>query len=161
MSHVIEHVVDPIGVLREARRHLNPGGIILVRTPNADSWIARLGGRNWSWTCPPIHLWYFTQHSLAIAFERAGVEATAWSHQRGEALPPPLEVGVVLVKSVRGPRAIREDVPALSRRRQAKVRGAISILLQFVSSAWPLGSNHGSDEMTAILREIPAGHAPP
>jgi 2-polyprenyl-3-methyl-5-hydroxy-6-metoxy-1,4-benzoquinol methylase len=34
LGEIIEHVDDPVGLLRFARRHLNPAGRVLVTTPN-------------------------------------------------------------------------------------------------------------------------------
>ena len=47
LSHVLEHVYDPIGVLRECRRILKPAGHVVIVTPNIGSLgHARFGG-NW------------------------------------------------------------------------------------------------------------------
>lgn len=43
MSHVLEHVADPVGVLRRAVGWLAPNGRILAIVPNADSLHRRLG----------------------------------------------------------------------------------------------------------------------
>jgi 2-polyprenyl-3-methyl-5-hydroxy-6-metoxy-1,4-benzoquinol methylase len=43
MSHVLEHVQDPVGVLVKAMSWLRPGGRIIAVVPNADSLHRRLG----------------------------------------------------------------------------------------------------------------------
>jgi SAM-dependent methyltransferase len=42
-SHVLEHLVDPVEVLRRARDWLAPDGVLAVVVPNADSLHRRLG----------------------------------------------------------------------------------------------------------------------
>ncbi len=37
MSHVLEHVIDPVDILKKAKGWLNPGGRILASVPNARS----------------------------------------------------------------------------------------------------------------------------
>lgn len=36
MFHVIEHIPDPIGLLKDMSAHLNDGGKIIIETPNSD-----------------------------------------------------------------------------------------------------------------------------
>jgi len=69
MNHVLEHVSDPVGLLREVRRRMNRGGVLHIVVPNVDSWESRLRG----WTgFEPYHLVYFRPTTLKIAAERAG-----------------------------------------------------------------------------------------
>lgn len=42
-SHVLEHVADPVRLLRRLRELLSPGGILIGIVPNADSLHRRLG----------------------------------------------------------------------------------------------------------------------
>lgn len=42
--HVIDHVMDPLELLRDVRRHLRPGGAVLVATHNIESLLAKLSG---------------------------------------------------------------------------------------------------------------------
>jgi SAM-dependent methyltransferase len=79
MSDLLEHVGDPPGKLREARRWLSPGGRLVVTTPDAGSWSHDLFGRRWV-HYKPEHLFYFGTKSLVSLLAGAGFEATAfWS----------------------------------------------------------------------------------
>lgn len=42
MVDVIEHIVDPIGALREIHRVLKPNGRLIVHTPNIAKWTRRV-----------------------------------------------------------------------------------------------------------------------
>lgn len=72
MSHVIEHVHDPVGLLNECRRVLKPGGQIIVATPNAGSWGHRIFRGNWRGLEPPRHFVIFSMENFAECAGRAG-----------------------------------------------------------------------------------------
>jgi 2-polyprenyl-3-methyl-5-hydroxy-6-metoxy-1,4-benzoquinol methylase len=71
-SHVIEHVPDPIEFLSHCRRLLRPGGRLVLKTPNADSFGSRLYGRAWRGLEPPRHLHIFTLEALERSARKAG-----------------------------------------------------------------------------------------
>lgn len=73
LSHVIEHLHDVQGLLRECRRLLRPNGHLVVVTPNTRSLCCRLFGRNWRGLEPPRHLYLFTPHALALVAKQAGL----------------------------------------------------------------------------------------
>ena len=71
LSHVVEHLYDPMGVLRECRRILAPGGRVVVVTPNLDSLLHNRFKKAWRGLETPRHFMLFTSSTL----ERCGVQA--------------------------------------------------------------------------------------
>lgn len=69
MSHVLEHVDDPLGFLQAARERLKPGGVLFVAVPNVSCTEALLPGWNYYLA---VHLLYFSPHTLSRALERTG-----------------------------------------------------------------------------------------
>lgn len=72
MVDVIEHVPQPLEVIRRVREVLAPGGIMLIVTPNVGSWAARLLGWRW-WHFRAAHIGYFTPKTLDLLMGRAGL----------------------------------------------------------------------------------------
>ncbi len=72
MSHVIEHVHDPLSLLTECYRVLKPGGKLIVVTPNIRSWGHRLYTSYWRGLEPPRHLQIFARPSLLRLSASAG-----------------------------------------------------------------------------------------
>jgi len=61
---VIEHVPDPIATLREIRRILAPGGLLVMSVPNFGCWERIVFGRYWRGLELPRHFQHFTRRSL-------------------------------------------------------------------------------------------------
>lgn len=70
--HVLEHLHDPLGELREAYRILRSDGLLIVEVPNIVSWQAGLFAANWRALDTPRHLYHFSPHSLKAMLARAG-----------------------------------------------------------------------------------------
>jgi 2-polyprenyl-3-methyl-5-hydroxy-6-metoxy-1,4-benzoquinol methylase len=85
ISHVIEHVYDPPGLLEDLYRLLKPGGSLWLDTPNLSSLGAQRFGRNWQALDPPRHLTLFTPNSLRGCLEKAGFKNVTW-HWHGMVL---------------------------------------------------------------------------
>ena len=74
LSHVIEHVPDPVGLLAEAMRILKPGGTLVAITPNAGSYGHLQFGDCWRGLEPPRHIQIFTLEALRACARQAGFE---------------------------------------------------------------------------------------
>jgi 2-polyprenyl-3-methyl-5-hydroxy-6-metoxy-1,4-benzoquinol methylase len=72
MIEVLEHIVDPVGLLSAAARWLRPGGLLYVTTPNAGGMNCRILRKEWSVVCPPQHVVLWTPRALLVALARAG-----------------------------------------------------------------------------------------
>lgn len=71
MNHVLEHVSDPVALLKAVRTRLKPGGVLHLAVPNVGAWEAQLPGWN---SYEPYHLLYFTLRTLRLTAEKAGFE---------------------------------------------------------------------------------------
>jgi 2-polyprenyl-3-methyl-5-hydroxy-6-metoxy-1,4-benzoquinol methylase len=83
MLEVIEHVVDPVAVLKHARRLLKPGGILYLTTGNAKPYRNCLPA--WRYVIPEIHVSYFEPRTLETALTRAGFRPEYQIRPRGYA----------------------------------------------------------------------------
>jgi 2-polyprenyl-3-methyl-5-hydroxy-6-metoxy-1,4-benzoquinol methylase len=72
LSHVIEHMHEPLETLRSCNRLLKPGGQLWIETPNIDSLGHRVFGRHWRGLEAPRHLVLFSRSSLVWALSQAG-----------------------------------------------------------------------------------------
>lgn len=72
MHHLIEHVSDPVRLLRECRRILKPLGRLVAVTPNVESLGHRVYRQSWRGLEPPRHLHIFNRKSLGRLAEKAG-----------------------------------------------------------------------------------------
>ena len=73
LIHVLDHLLEPMAMLEDIRRCLQPNGVVLVVTHDCASPLARLLGRRW----PPYTLQHpqlFSRQSLRKTLEHAGLE---------------------------------------------------------------------------------------
>ena len=88
MNNLLEHVDDPVAVLRNCNRHLTPNGRIIAQVPNANSVARRLGVL--MGIIPSIehisekerdlygHKRTYTMHELISDYDKAGLSVIAY-----------------------------------------------------------------------------------
>jgi SAM-dependent methyltransferase len=78
LADVIEHVPDPLGMMRRLHGLLAPGGVVFLATPNVASVVARVL-RRWWWSVLPGHIWLFSEATLVKLLHDAGFEVVETS----------------------------------------------------------------------------------
>jgi SAM-dependent methyltransferase len=119
MLHVVEHSPDPMRLVLLAKELLRPKGIVVIKTPNSLSWIARFSGRTWEWLTPPAHIYLFSPVSVRILLEGVGFQVVSISTQRGDAHNTLFEIARSVTKKIYGGRAETpspESLPPSKRR---------------------------------------------
>ncbi|MFH1314608.1 MAG: class I SAM-dependent methyltransferase [Candidatus Eisenbacteria bacterium] len=84
LSHILEHLRDPIGALKRLRPLLKPDGRIVVSIPNLESTAARILGRDCTMLNIPRHLYFFSPAVLETVLMKSGFTVT---HKRGKDSP--------------------------------------------------------------------------
>jgi 2-polyprenyl-3-methyl-5-hydroxy-6-metoxy-1,4-benzoquinol methylase len=79
LVNVLEHVIDPAGLLTSVRRLLAPDGVLVICVPNDFSELQQLAKTEnliaeQFWFLPPQHLHYFNAENLPRFCERRGFE---------------------------------------------------------------------------------------
>ena len=71
MWQVLEHVPLPLMILKEVHRVLNPGGMLIITTPDIEGMLAKIFQRKW-WNVRMLHINQFTTKTLTNILKNAG-----------------------------------------------------------------------------------------
>ena len=72
MFQVIEHLKNPLPLLKSARKLLKKNRVLLITTPNNDSPLRTIFGPKWSVYSEPSHYVFYNKKTLRIVLEKAG-----------------------------------------------------------------------------------------
>jgi 2-polyprenyl-3-methyl-5-hydroxy-6-metoxy-1,4-benzoquinol methylase len=144
LHHVIEHVLDPVALLRRVGELLEPAGVVELRTPNIESAGFAWYGSCWYALDAPRHLMLFSPRTLQALSRRAGLDVRSlktagstailrrshhYAKTQGRALPPDFAGRAEIVASAarvrRSDRVYRALVSPVARVAAAVGRGEI------------------------------------
>ena len=72
LSHVFEHLPDPVATLQEMHRILDADWLVILKLPNIDSASAHAFGADWLGLDLPRHLYHFSCQTITALLERHG-----------------------------------------------------------------------------------------
>lgn len=140
ISHVIEHVHDPVAVIRSCFERLAAGGTLWIETPNVDALGLSRFGRDWRGLEPPRHLVLFSRRAVGDTLRRAGFSNVA-------DLPQPGVIG--------GLYAMSENI-RLRRAPAAPLRPSLGMRVEMARAAIAEHFNPGVREFLAVTATKPA-----
>lgn len=98
-SHSLEHLHEPVRVLRALRRQTRQGGWLSCTLPDAGSWLHRRFGADWYDLDLPRHLFHYEVATLTRLLDACGWRVT---RVRGQATTNPL-LGSLALRAGRAP----------------------------------------------------------
>jgi 2-polyprenyl-3-methyl-5-hydroxy-6-metoxy-1,4-benzoquinol methylase len=144
LDQVLEHVSEPGRVLRGIHQVLRPGGLLVLSTPNADGWGAKLFGGRWIHWHAPYHLQFFSHDSMQRIAEEAG-----FSLERHVTVSPAAWLGFQWGHLVTYPRSGEPSAYWLPRRNRTTGQRVALRLLSYLDR---LGANAVLTRLTDSLR---------
>ena len=79
LFNVLEHLSNPIALLKACSERLNQGGKIIINVPNFKSTQARFSKELWLHLDPPRHLFHFSPESLQKLLSNIGMKGHSFS----------------------------------------------------------------------------------
>jgi SAM-dependent methyltransferase len=91
LTHVIEHLPDPVSTLRRLRQLLSAHGCVFITCPHRpERWAEEPTAatwQHWSYNHVPGHLQYFSRSAMETAARRAALRVDSWVlHENGQAV---------------------------------------------------------------------------
>lgn len=86
LSHVLEHLTNPAGVLSRLSGLLSPNGMLVLCVPNHLSITRKIFGKYWGWWQVPVHLNHFNQKSLEAIAGQTGLTVIKKRFRGGDSL---------------------------------------------------------------------------
>ena len=85
LRSVIEHVPDPKMAMEKAFTLCKPSGLVFIKTPNCDSFGAKLFKDKWYPVDCPRHLYLFSPSTITALLEKCGFEVLKVQHKKSHA----------------------------------------------------------------------------
>jgi SAM-dependent methyltransferase len=131
LNHVLEHLPEPLPLLRELLEHnLSKGGLLYIEVPRADAWQAQIAGDTWMHWDIPKHLSHWTEPILTAQLEGFGLSKVG---ERNFSI----HLGVLgMLQALLSRVGYRENL--VLRLKRKKSLGLIGLIAAFLPLAWVL-----------------------
>ncbi len=83
LNHTLEHMDNPVSILKKVKRLLKKGAIVFIDVPNIGSLSARILGKRWPFILPEEHIFHFTPQTLRKVLQKSGFKVKSWKTQSG------------------------------------------------------------------------------
>ncbi len=84
LFQVLEHLEDPMLILKQLNHLIKPTGRLIIAVPNFGGWQSRIGGKKWLHLDVPRHLFHFSPQSLQYCLNKSGFTITQVSYKSFE-----------------------------------------------------------------------------
>ena len=133
LFEVVEHIVDPVGFVRQVTRRLKPGGHLVIATDNFDCDVVRAMGNRFPKWIPHQHISLFNNRTLPRLIERvSGLEVTS----RASFTPWELLVQKYIAKATNGGRGGRDFDLEAELESEGTRPFRLFVLRKLVNSLW-------------------------
>ena len=83
LNHTLEHMDDPLFVLKKVYELLKKEGIVFIDVPNFGSLASRILGKRWPYLLPEEHKHQFTQKGLQDILQKSGYKILHFESRSG------------------------------------------------------------------------------
>lgn len=83
LNHTLEHMDNPMSVLKRVNTLLKEGGIVFIDVPNAGGLGAKILGKHWPYLLPNEHKHQFTKKELNNLLDKSGFKVVHWESRSG------------------------------------------------------------------------------
>jgi len=120
MSHVIEHITDPIKQLSELRKRMPKNGRLVLITPNSMAPSRKMFGRYWGYWQVPVHINHFNKSSIKEMLQKSGFKVNEIKYYGADSL--------FFLSSLANVLGSRNETKQLSPSKKALVKAATVVL---------------------------------
>jgi YD repeat-containing protein len=80
VQDVLDHFINPVGVVQKANKLLSKGGVMVIKVHDWGCLYARVTGKKFYAYIPPSHLTFFNKKSLHVLCEKNGFKIIQYKH---------------------------------------------------------------------------------
>ena len=81
LTDVIEHIADPLPMLKRIPDYLKTNGKVIITTPDVSSFMALIMGKRW-WHYRFAHIGYYNKNTLLKIMDKAGFRPVKWKYAK-------------------------------------------------------------------------------